>query len=297
MSRMTTRRLNASTPISSSTPPAAAIPTLDLLKVLGRPSPPETVIGVDLTYATAVFETPADAPSDWKAVITFPRFGESTRGGLLAPMENGHWILGLGGRQEDAPAADEAGFLAFAQGLRTQTIYNAVKNAKRIGEIAPYGFRESAWRHFDRADPLPAGLIPFADSICRFNPVYGQGMSVAALEGGAARRASRRWRRRRPGSMISRPSSSPEAQDIVRGPWEMSAIPDFANPLTRGERPANLQEIFRFGAAFFELAMADPAVHKLDAEVRALLKPPSALADPLLVAKVMEVMSQMAVPA
>ena len=272
-------------------------PTLDLLKALGRPPAPETVIGVDLSYGSAVFEIPPDAPDDWKGVMTFPNPGESTRGGLLAPMENGRWILSAGGRQEDAPPEDEAGFMAFVRGLRTQTIYNAVKGATRIGDIALYGFRESAWRHFEQLAPLPRGLVPFADSICRFNPVYGQGMSVAALEGVLLARLLAE-RAAAGGSLDDlSPVFLAEAQDIVRGPWQMSAIPDFANPLTRGERPPNLPEIFRFGAAFAELAARDPEVHKLDAEVRALLKPPSALADPLLVAKVMEVMSRMAVPA
>ncbi len=274
-----------------------AHPTLDLLKALGRPVPPETLIGVDLSYASAVFEIPAGAPSDWQIVMTMPQAGQSTRGGLLAPLEGGRWIVSLGGRQEDAPPDDGAGYLEFARGLRTQTIYNAIKNAKREGEIARYGFRESTWRHFEKLAPLPRGLVPFADSVCRFNPVYGQGMSVAALEAGLLSR------------LLAEAAAKPdpladlsqcflaEAQAIIAPPWEMSAIPDFANPLTRGERPANLQQIFGFAVALTVLAARDPDVHKLDAEVRQLLKPPSALMEPALVARVMEVANEMQVPA
>jgi 2-polyprenyl-6-methoxyphenol hydroxylase-like FAD-dependent oxidoreductase len=268
-------------------------PTLRLLSDLGRPAPEETVIGVDFTYATAVFEMPNDAPDGWKVVMTQPRVPESARGALLATLEHGHWILSVGGRAADEPPDEPEGFMACIKGLRTSTIYDAVKGARLIGDIARYGFRESTWRHFDRLDGMPDGLIPFGDSICRFNPVYGQGMSVAAFEGVLlGRLLAERAQAPNPLEGLSAAFLT-EVQSVIKAPWDMSAIPDFIFPSTRGERPANLDQIFAYGAAFGRLAADDAEAHKLDAEVRALLKPPSALAEPGIVAKVMAVMAQM----
>jgi len=77
--------------------------------------------------------------------------------------------------------------MEYAQALRTQTIYSAIKHAKRLGEIARFRFNESVLRHYQRLENFPRGVLPIGDAICRFNPIYGQGMSVAAQEAVALR--------------------------------------------------------------------------------------------------------------
>ena len=118
--------------------------TLRLLGALGRPAPAETAIGVDLNYASAVFEIPPDAPGDWKGVFTQP--GVDGRGGLLLPLEGHRWILTVAGRHRVKPPGDEAGFMAYVQGLRTKTIHDVVTRAKRLGDIERFGFSVSTRR-------------------------------------------------------------------------------------------------------------------------------------------------------
>jgi 2-polyprenyl-6-methoxyphenol hydroxylase-like FAD-dependent oxidoreductase len=79
-------------------------------------------------------------------------------------------------------------FLAYAQKLNTPTVYNAMKGAKRLSEVARYSFPESKWRHFARLDSFPRALLPIGDAICSLNPVYGQGITVAVQEANALRR-------------------------------------------------------------------------------------------------------------
>jgi 2-polyprenyl-6-methoxyphenol hydroxylase-like FAD-dependent oxidoreductase len=157
-------------------------PTLALLRSSGQPVPDEIVIGVDLHYTTTTFVIPQDASTDWRGIATHPHAPERIRGGYMLPIEGNRWVLTLTGRLGERPPAEPDGFMDYAQRLETQTIYNAIKHARRQGGFDRFAYPASAWRRFDRLSSFPGGLVPIGDAICRFNPVYGQGMSVAAQE-------------------------------------------------------------------------------------------------------------------
>ena len=261
--------------------------TLELLQTLGRASVPETTIGVDIGYASAAYEIPPDPARGWQGVMTFPQAPQSSRGALMLPQEGGHWLLGLGGRGDDKPPGDEAGFLDFARNLRTPTIHNAIRSARRVGDISRYAFPQSRWRHFERVPDWPRGLLPIGDAVCVFNPVYGQGMSVAAQEAVLLRRLLAQGAV--DGAAVA---TLPQAffaalQPLLETPWAMAAIPDFIFPHTTGERPPDFARTLKLGLAMLRLAARRPDVHKLVVEVQHLLKPLSAYRSPLLQARLL----------
>jgi len=260
--------------------------TLAALQSIGQPPPPETSVGVDIGYATATFDIPPDAPPDWKAVITLPDPPGNRRGAFLLPMEGHRWLLTLSGRYDEKPPDDWDGFLLHAQSMRTPTVYNAIKNSKPLGGIARFGFKASRWRHFDRLDAFPHGLLPFGDTICRFNPVYGQGMSVASQQACLLRRLLAARAAQSDGLAGLAPTYFAEAQTIIATPWATAAIPDFVDPLTEGQRPPDLEKTLNFSAGLFQLALEDPEVHKVMLEVQHLLKPQSVYRDAELVRRV-----------
>ncbi len=262
--------------------------TLALLQSIGRPLPEETTIGIDLGYATCVFAVPDDAPTDWKGVMTFGEPPQNSRGGLMLPLEGNRWMATIGGRHGDVPPGDVEGFLAYAKELRTPTIYNAICHAKCLDGVARYGFPESVRRHFERLDGFPRGLLPIGDAICQFNPVYGQGMSVAAQEACLLKTILERSKAE------NDPMASTfftEVQPLIETPWSVATL-DFVFPSTRGQRPADFETTLRFGIALTRLAAEDPAIHKLTAEVQNLLKPRSVYRDPALVQRVLTMMAQ-----
>jgi len=265
--------------------------TIALLQSIGRPLPEETTIGIDLGYATCIFAIPDDAPTDWKGVMSFGQAPQNSRGGLMLPLEGNRWMVTIGGRHGDVPPGDAEGFLTYARSLRMPTIYNAIRQARCLDGVARYGFPESVRRHFERLDVFPRGLLPIGDAICRFNPVYGQGMSVAALEACLLRRLLERLGEDSQPLAALASTFFAEVQTLIETPWSVAML-DFAFPNTRGQRPPDFETTLKFGIALTRLAAEDPAVHKLTLEVQHLLKPRSVYRDPTLVQRVLAKMTE-----
>jgi 2-polyprenyl-6-methoxyphenol hydroxylase-like FAD-dependent oxidoreductase len=266
--------------------------TLNLLGAQGLVVPAESAIGIDMGYCTGTFEIPEDAPTDWKGVVVLPDPPQNRRGAFIIPAEGNRWTVTLAGRYADKPPDDEAGYFAYIKNLRTPTVYNALRNAKRQSGFSRYVLKASRWRHFESVTGFPHGLLPFGDTICRFNPVYGQGMSVAAKEACLLRDlltgASGE------GKGINGLSSTflGEAHKIIETPWSSSAIPDFLDPLTEGPRPSGLENMLKFGAALAKVAAEDHAVHKVMVEVQQLLKPGSAYEVPEIADRIKAAMAE-----
>jgi len=266
--------------------------TLALLHSIGSPLPQETSIGVDMGYATGVFDIPEDAPRDWMGAITYPHYPRNKRAAVILPVEDNRWILSLAGRYGEKPPGEWEEFLTFTQHLRTKTVYNAIRRAKRPPEIARFGLKASRWMHFEEMEDFPKGLVPIGDAICRFNPIYGQGMSVAVVETEALHKLLAEQSGE--GDRLARLSGPffADAAKLIDTPWWSAALPDFIDPRTEGERPADLEENLKFFAGLLKVAAEDAAVHKLMLEVQSLLKPRSAYRDPELVERVKAAMAE-----
>jgi 2-polyprenyl-6-methoxyphenol hydroxylase-like FAD-dependent oxidoreductase len=262
--------------------------TLELLDRVGLLRQ-ETEIGIDLRYATAMFEIPPSAPCNWRAVLHRPA-AQSGRGGLLVPVENNCWQVNLTGMHGQLVPESVGEFIAFAKTLRTQTIHDAIKDAVPIGPIHRFGFPGSIRRHFERLDSFPARLLPLGDVICRFNPAFGQGMSVAAQEVGVLKRLiGARALDADPVKGLAQLFFA-AIQDFLAAPWAVTES-DYIYEKTRGQRPNDFDQRLKFNLALQRVASEDATVHQIMSEVTHLVKRSSALRDPQIVSRVRALMS------
>ncbi|MEG4632124.1 2-polyprenyl-6-methoxyphenol hydroxylase-like oxidoreductase [Microcoleus sp. AR_TQ3_B6] len=151
------------------------------LKSLGYEPPQETAINAFVGYASRIYKCSGKL-SDTAPVFVSLGPPLRTRGGAIFPIEGNRWLVSLNGGDRDYPPADEAGFLEFVRTLPTPTIYDAIKDAEAITPIYSYRGTENRLRHYERLPRYPENLIIIGHAVCTFNPIYGHGMTVAALD-------------------------------------------------------------------------------------------------------------------
>ena len=100
---------------------------------------------------------------------------------FLLKQEDDLWLVTLSGCAKDFPPDDEHGFVDFARTLAFPQIGDALPHAEPLSPIRSWRNTVNRMRHFERMPSWPESFVCVGDAVCSFNPVYGQGMTVAAL--------------------------------------------------------------------------------------------------------------------
>jgi 2-polyprenyl-6-methoxyphenol hydroxylase-like FAD-dependent oxidoreductase len=256
------------------------------LAALGLPLPVQTRVEVDIMYA-ACFVRPPEASDLLSAlVIEAPPAGRYC--GLVMAQEGGRIMAGVASRGRDVQLPDDfAGVLALAQRLPHPAAFDLLRAAEPLTPLTRFSFPASVQRHYPRMHRVPEGFLCVGDAICTFNPIWGQGMSVAALEVLALQRLLEE-RAAQGGSLLGVPAAFyAEAARIVAPAWQLSVGPDFGYETTRGDKPPEFEASRGFSRALSKLAQRDPEVRSLLNDVYHLVTPMDALRAPALVAKVL----------
>jgi len=257
------------------------------LESLGYPKPEETVIKVDVGYATRIYRRKPGDVSGAKLLLVYPTPPREKRMGVLFPIEGDRWTMTLAGWLGDHAPTDEQGFLEYARSLPAPDIYNVVKRAEPLTDIFIYRYPANLRRRYEKMARFPEGLIVLGDALCSFNPIYGQGMTVSALDAATLDECLREQRRQR-GDLAGFPRRFfNKVSKVIDVPWMFAAGADLMYPEAEGIKVPGTDFLNWYVGKIHQAVTRDPVVSLTFAKVMNLMEPPTSLFSPRIVMRVL----------
>jgi hypothetical protein len=257
------------------------------LKALGYQAPRETIVNAFIGYATRLYERPAAGNASWKAIFLQAAPPESPRAGLLFPIEQNRWILTLAGGGRDYPPTDEREFMNFIESLRSSLLFDVLRDAKPISPIRSYRNTENRLRHYEEMSSFPGNFVLLGDSVCAFNPVYGQGMTVAAMDAMELNQMLLTWKRDSFDAEFGKKFQRKLAK-IKKLPWSLATGEDCRYRGTEGASPGLRGHVMHsYIDSLVALTTRDITIRALWLRVFQMLDAPSRLFQPWILVKVL----------
>jgi 2-polyprenyl-6-methoxyphenol hydroxylase-like FAD-dependent oxidoreductase len=251
--------------------------TPNLLASLGYGRPIEDQIFMRTCYVSQPLRIPPGTVEQLVAVGAAPG---RPRGMFLLGYENDTSIFTVFGMVGHEPPGDLAGMLSFAQEYTPDHVLAAVRAAEPLGEVIRHRMPCSQWRRYDKMRRFPEGLLVCGDAICSFDPIYGQGMTVSALDAVALRDCLLRGRRN-----LARRYFRAAAKSIGVA-WRMGAGSDLAFPEVQGRRPLSMRVTNRLADWVLTACESDAVIVEKFFRVNNLIDPPVRLMHPSFVSRV-----------
>jgi 2-polyprenyl-6-methoxyphenol hydroxylase-like FAD-dependent oxidoreductase len=256
------------------------------LREMGFEPPAEERVQVDLRYATCHFlRQPWHAPG--LEVVLCATAPGVQRSGVMLAQEGGRWVVTLAGYGADAPPLSLDAFIERTRQMAAGEIAATVADATPLHDPIGYRFPHSQRRRYETLRRFPQGLLVTGDAICSFNPIYGQGMSVAACEALALRQALQRG-----GAKLAQRFFR-QAARIIDTPWSTAVGADLAIDAVPGPRPLAVRAVNAYIASVFEVARHDALVAAAFLKVAHLLAAPPSLMRPAMLWRVWRTLRRM----
>lgn len=245
---------------------------------------------VDLGYATAEFRRGDELPS---TVVAHASPGPASgyqptlsEPGAVVAVEDNRWMVVLVGYTDHRPGRDPAEFLARMRRC-VAPLHEVADRCTLLGDVRTFAFRESLRRDFTRLRRFPGGLVAVGDSVASVNPIYGQGLTLAALQASCL-------------STYLRAGSPPHdpaweyfrrAAVVVDAAWQVSATADLAQPHVQGPYPRGYRLARWAGDKITEASVIDSGVNQAFMDVVHMRRHPKSLTHPRVLARTARVLA------
>lgn len=245
----------------------------------GYEPPPVDEVRIDVSYSSAYVERP---PGD-RRMYLIPPSAPRTFGGAAFPVEGDRWLVTLIGFHGDEPPAAPEQFGDFVSRLPTPELERLLDRHRLLSaEAEQYPFPSNRRRRYEALERFPSGLLVIGDAITSFNPTYGQGMSVAALEALQLHHTLAST----DGGDLAGPFFD-RAADVVEIAWQLAVGGDFEFEGTTGPKPRGTDVFNRYLSRLFRRAHRDGSLTRDFARVLTMERPPQSLLRPSVLRRVL----------
>ncbi|HGM5420638.1 TPA: FAD-dependent oxidoreductase [Serratia liquefaciens] len=228
------------------------------LEKLGYDPPKNNVVDAHVVYASCTFKAPSPA---WRVLYHLSSVPDQPRGVYALCTERDEWLVTLYGAAGDKPGLDESAFRAFAASLDNPDLNALLLNARRVSSITRYARTENRRRAYGRMCRWPEHLVVIGDAACAFNPIYGQGMTLAVKQSILM------------GEVIERSLTSKDAarqfqvkqEKMTAWPWRLAISDDLLwQAKMRQRKGPLLARIFHaYKAILYRAVLSEPFLYKL----------------------------------
>jgi len=254
---------------------------------LGYPVPRSSQLRADVTYVSRFYSRdPAQLAGRFGGLVT-PYPGQP-RGGAVIRQEGDRFMVLLAGMVGEEPPLDEAGMLAYADSLACPDIASVMRQSTPLGAPVRFTYPSSTWRHYEGLDAYLGGFLVIGDALCGLNPIYGQGITVAALEALELRRLLRRLVRS--GDAAGTAARVPAADlprlyfraagKLVARAWATAAAADLRFPQVEGKRQPGAGLINAYLVKYRAAASVDPVLGATFLRVANMIEKPTRMLSP-----------------
>lgn len=240
---------------------------------LGYERPAEEQLRIDVSYTSRLFRLPDESVLEGDLSINPVATPATPRGAFLSRIEDGKVAVSLYGMVGESAPTDSEGFLAFSKSLAVPDVHDVLEGAEPLGDAHLYRYQASVRRRYEQLTRFPQGYLVLGDAACSFNPVYGQGMTVAAME-------AITLREHLAGGLPEAAEFHRDIAEVIDVCWQTSVSGDLSYPQVEGPRPPEVEMANAYIAQLHAAATVDGELTRLFMRVAGLADPPSVLMTP-----------------
>lgn len=238
----------------------------------GFDAPQIEEVEIDVGYSTTII----DRPDDDRRTFFIPPESDRPRGVGMFPIEDNRWQVTLLGVHGNHPPTEREGYIEYAKSLPVADIGQLLETQSwRTDEITHFPFPSNRRNRYENLDRFPEGLVVIGDAVCSFNPIYGQGMSAAALQTLQLHHTLAENGRENVGLRFFH-----EVEEVINSPWSIAVGGDFEFPETTGPKPRGTDFINWYLDKLIRAAHTDGELREKLVRVFFLEEPPASLMRP-----------------